>query len=90
MICHDEEVEFKSRPNTYFIEKRGVRNHTERLLSTKESEWLRQHDISRIRILNRANTNIHFTRSLINIYDEGDILGYTLWSFTWEHKVDEE
>jgi len=90
MKCHNEEVEFKSRPDVFFIEQRGVKNHTERLLTTKESDWLRQHNIGKIRILNRANANIYFTRSLINIYNEGDLLGYTLWSFTWEHRGEEK
>ena len=80
------EVQFKSQPIAYWIEKSGEKNHTERLLTTKEEEWLKEHNVERIRIAKAGgSSSMFFTRQITNIYKGGNILGFSLYSFTWKH-----
>lgn len=86
MKCKGAEVEFKSVPSAYWIEKKGIKNHTERLVTVKEEEWLDKHKVETILIRNAADpTMFYFSREVTNIYKEGDILGSCLYSFTWTH-----
>jgi hypothetical protein len=87
MKCKCAEVEFKSTPAAYWIEKKGDKNHTERLLTLKEVEWIEKHKVKTIIIRNSADpTMFYFSRKVTNIFKEGDILGHYLYSFTWKHE----
>ena len=90
MKCKGAEVEFKSTLAAYWIEKKGIKNHTERLISLKEVEWLEKHKVETICIRNTADpTGFYFIRKVTNIFKEGDILGNYLYSFTWKHDGNE-
>jgi hypothetical protein len=91
MKCKGAEVEFKSIPAAYWIEKKGIKNHTERLITLKEVEWLEKHKVETIRIANTGDpTQFHFIREVTNIFKEGNILGHYLYSFTWKHEETEK
>lgn len=84
------EVQFKSNPNAYWFEKEGIKNHTERLLTAVEEKWLMETKVEQIRISNICHPSAEFfVREITNIYKEGQILGYSLYSFTWKHEIDE-
>ena len=88
MKCKDTEVEFKSIPPVYWLEKDGSKNHTERLISKKEAEWLNKNKVKTIYISQVEYPALHFTREVTNIFKEGEILGHYLYSFTWKHEGD--
>lgn len=89
MKCKGTQIEFKSIPDAYWIEKNGLKNHTERVVTKEEAEWLDSHNAETICIRHAAeHTMSFFIRKVINIYKEGDILGHYLYSFTWKHEED--
>ncbi len=58
MKCKGAEVEFKSVPAAFWIEKSGVENHAERLITKKEMDWLDKHRIETIRISNTGDPTL--------------------------------
>jgi hypothetical protein len=87
MKCKCTEIEFESTTDTYWLEKSGVKNHTERILTRKEEEWLDKHKVETICIRHAENPTIfYFTREVTNICKEEAILGHYLYSFTWKHE----
>lgn len=79
------QIEFKSIPAAYWLEKSGIKTHTVRIVTTKEAKRLDNGAAERICIRN-TETGFCFTRKITNIYQEGDILGHYLYSFTWKHE----
>lgn len=80
------EVQFKSQPSAFWIEKNGIKNHTERLITFEEEKWLKENKVEQIRIVNTGDPTLFFIRKITNVYKEGMILGHYLYSFTWEHE----
>jgi hypothetical protein len=91
MKCKGTEIEFKSSVAAYWIEKSGLKNHTERVVTKEVAEWLDHHNVETICVRHAAeHTMFFFIRKVTNIYKEGDILGHYLYSFTWKHEETEQ
>ena len=86
MKCKGAEVEFESIPSAYWIEKSGLKNHTEKVITEEEAKWVNNHKVATIRITHSEDPTQDFTREVTNICREGEIGWHYLYSFTWKHE----
>ena len=94
MEMHGNTIHFKSKSVFYAKERAGKKPNTVRLLSGAQAHdlevWRVEQRVMKIAIHCKEYPWEYFERRLIDITRLGEILGYHLYVFSWEHEEEQK
>lgn len=83
-----------SIPALFYREEEGRKPHTERIMTKTELDELEESNfierITRIKIVHTQVPESDFTRSLTDVRVIGELFGFYLVTFSWQHEERED